>query len=650
MKVFWYILLFLVPSLHLHAQEPLWSCDEILIMVHGGDFIISRVNPSDETGVTELLPLPNYGKVDCIGYRKKDNCIYGIDRNVEGLQRVFRLTPFGEYAILDTIDNFVGRLLAGTVSFDDDHLLLSHGYNIISIDLTDFDSEPTYVPYDPALPPGFADIALNLKNGKLYGFYSDADEFWVVDPSSGIINYSFSLPQNSIGSSAMGFTGNDWLAGMNGALTESFFLDFYHEYSASNEVVQLAPELIDWEDEYVDGCSCQSFDLYLCQTLQTDSLYHCTEATSTIRIVNHSISESWNDLVLTDTFPSSIVIEEIMYNPYVGMVSGLGTNILRIEQFAPPFGIDSIVLRLSIQETVPTGANQVQATLSGIVNSLAHPEGFIRSDYPRTYQYDDDPTPFFVLLGGSQQPVQDLFYLCPDSTLEISPMGDRDPTGFTFQWADGQVTPTRLITSPGVYSLTVSDACESQEVDVIVEEVEISANLAADQLVTIGNSIELSPEVYHDHPINSYSWFLNDSLFVSCLDDCSSLVLSPEQDLLVRVTVMDTVGCVAEDQLQISVDFPFFAPNVFSPNGDGRNDQFYIQSPTNLPFINFQVFDRWGGLRFEQKEGYTNDPSVGWDGSDNSQLAIPGSYIWQATILLETGRRVQLSGDVLLLK
>ncbi|WP_367389073.1 gliding motility-associated C-terminal domain-containing protein [Lewinella sp. LCG006] len=633
----------------LQAQDPLWTCDGSLIIVTGGDFYRSYTQPEDEEIVLDRLPLPNFGRVDCIGYRRIDNCIYGIDNNLPGLPRIFRLSPFGEFEILDTIENVVGFLVSGTISFDDDHLLLPHGNNIISIDLTDFEAAPSFIPVLPALPPGFGDIAMNPKDGRLHGYYHDLSEFWNIDPETGNIEdgYSFASNTEFIGINSIGFIGNEILVGLTSAETTPV-MGFYHPYT--NQYFEVASEIASVETwQYIDGCTCQDFDLYVSQSMQEDSLFQCTARKSVIKVVNRSITQSWGNLTLTDTFPSGVVIEEILYNPYPGEISGIGTNILRIDNFDPPFGIDSIILGLIITESAATGMQQVQATLSGITDTPAHPEGLVRSDDPKTYEYADDPTSFYILSRDNLPNVETNFNLCPDSLLVLNPLGDQFPDGFTFQWMDGLTTPTREVNNPGIYHLTVSDDCESREFDIVVEEVDLTTNLGEDINITIGNSIELEAATNNSQPITSYSWFLNDSLFISCLEDCASLTLTPEQSLLVTVSVMDTEGCVAEDELQITVEFPFFAPNAFSPNRDGVNDYFYLQTKVPLKLTNFSVFDRWGGLVFEHTNSYTNTPSAGWDGSSKGQQTAVGIYLWQAIFDIN-GKNYTMSGDVTLIR
>lgn len=70
-------------------------------------------------------------------------------------------------------------------------------------------------------------------------------------------------------------------------------------------------------------------------------------------------------------------------------------------------------------------------------------------------------------------------------------------------------------------------------------------------------------------------------------------------------------------------DSPYFIPNSFSPNNDGKNDVFK-PVPGTVNHWTFVVFDRWGSEVFR-----TNDPSAGWDGSCNKGNADVGTYLWR---------------------
>ncbi len=65
-------------------------------------------------------------------------------------------------------------------------------------------------------------------------------------------------------------------------------------------------------------------------------------------------------------------------------------------------------------------------------------------------------------------------------------------------------------------------------------------------------------------------------------------------------------------------------PNIFSPNGDGVNELFFITS-AGLKELNVDIYDRWG-----LKVGEINGVNGFWDGAGNSE----GTYYY---ILKATG-------------
>jgi gliding motility-associated-like protein len=82
-------------------------------------------------------------------------------------------------------------------------------------------------------------------------------------------------------------------------------------------------------------------------------------------------------------------------------------------------------------------------------------------------------------------------------------------------------------------------------------------------------------------------------------------------------------ACYADTSITIEVVDGLIYPNVFTPNGDGHNDIFYIKS-SGMTEYNLQIYNRWGILIFE-----TNDPNLGWDGKSlASENAPAGTYFY----------------------
>jgi hypothetical protein len=96
-----------------------------------------------------------------------------------------------------------------------------------------------------------------------------------------------------------------------------------------------------------------------------------------------------------------------------------------------------------------------------------------------------------------------------------------------------------------------------------------------------------------------------------------------------------------------------YAPNVIRPDDpDGDNSTFLLFARDESVAIirNLQIFDRWGSLLFANKDLKPNDPAAGWDGMDRGEPVNPGVFVWWAEVELIDGRKVQLHGDVTVLR
>jgi gliding motility-associated-like protein len=126
-------------------------------------------------------------------------------------------------------------------------------------------------------------------------------------------------------------------------------------------------------------------------------------------------------------------------------------------------------------------------------------------------------------------------------------------------------------------------------------------------------------------------YYMNDPLDTALISNLGlpfSFEYSDTGYFMIMQVAISQYGCVdtAFDYVLIEPDWSFFAPNAFTPNGDGRNDKFmvYGEGIDNSTFELF-VFDRWGNLIF-----VVNDINKGWDGTVySSDLAQIDTYVWR---------------------
>jgi gliding motility-associated-like protein len=92
-------------------------------------------------------------------------------------------------------------------------------------------------------------------------------------------------------------------------------------------------------------------------------------------------------------------------------------------------------------------------------------------------------------------------------------------------------------------------------------------------------------------------------------------------------------------------------PGAFSPNGDGRNDVFYVVGgPSGSVVKDFLVFDRWGACVFQVHGVAPDDPAFGWDGRVGGQAAPAGTYVYQIRMSFADSTQQVLKGTVVLVR
>src|SRR6201993_2698979 len=86
-------------------------------------------------------------------------------------------------------------------------------------------------------------------------------------------------------------------------------------------------------------------------------------------------------------------------------------------------------------------------------------------------------------------------------------------------------------------------------------------------------------------------------------------------------------------------------PNVFSPNGDGTNDEFFIPN-TGMASLNCDIFNRWGQLLYT-----ITAPNQGWDGiTPNGDKAPEGTYMYLSVAKGLDGQTYKQQGTVMLVR
>lgn len=153
--------------------------------------------------------------------------------------------------------------------------------------------------------------------------------------------------------------------------------------------------------------------------------------------------------------------------------------------------------------------------------------------------------------------------------------------------------------------------------------------MPAEAVVCDGDSILLSPGVF-----TSYLW--QDG---SVLDH-----LTVTRPGIYRVTVTNACG-IGKSTIHVTDQYcGIYFPSAFTPNKDGKNDQFRMLSSYSFSKFYLCVYNRWGQLIFE-----STLPDKGWDGTYQHQLQQTGTYIWYCRYT-RNGTTKEQKGNIVLLR
>lgn len=117
---------------------------------------------------------------------------------------------------------------------------------------------------------------------------------------------------------------------------------------------------------------------------------------------------------------------------------------------------------------------------------------------------------------------------------------------------------------------------------------------------------------------------------------------STKHDFEIRFFEADTLIAHLKPQ-----EYGYWAPNAFTPNGDGINDVWQPWGNViDLQTFDMEIYDRWGKVMYT-----TNNPRQGWDGSVGGSDAPLGVYAYRAHIVEGiTRKKHDLTGHVTVIR
>lgn len=204
--------------------------------------------------------------------------------------------------------------------------------------------------------------------------------------------------------------------------------------------------------------------------------------------------------------------------------------------------------------------------------------------------------------------------------------GGNSPYTYSLNGGSSQASATFSNLAAGTYTITVTDA----------------GGCATTQTVTVGQVLGVNAAFSATppsgvYPLNvnfnnsttgatNYVWDFDNGLG-SILTNPSTSYGQVGQYTVTLIAYNNNPACADTATFTIDVydEVMLGIPNVFTPNGDGINDIFFV-SANGVTEISGTIFNRWGKKVFEWKGAPST--SLGWDGKINGNKAEDGAYYY----------------------
>ena len=225
---------------------------------------------------------------------------------------------------------------------------------------------------------------------------------------------------------------------------------------------------------------------------------------------------------------------------------------------------------------------------------------------------------------------------------------------YTYQWfIGGFAIPAPSGTGPeldsmpaGIYNLVVTDLNQCVSATPATYTINGSSPvLAAFTSSSVSGTAPLNVTFTNGSiGATEYIWSFGNGSGASVLNPTTTY--TSQGDFLVILQATNS-GCSDTASITINIDQPLvlIIPNVFSPNGDNINDDFFI-SGAGLVSVNCDIFNRWGQRIFT-----IDSVDDKWSGKmQNSNEAVEGTYYYLLKFVGYDGVERTQEGFVTLLK
>ncbi|WP_430404782.1 gliding motility-associated C-terminal domain-containing protein [Fluviicola sp.] len=234
--------------------------------------------------------------------------------------------------------------------------------------------------------------------------------------------------------------------------------------------------------------------------------------------------------------------------------------------------------------------------------------------------------------------------ICIGSELTLSGSGAQN-----YIWNNGVADGVSF--TPGstqTYTVTGTDANGCTDTDQITVTIVLIPNASVSADVTNGSPTLTVNFDNNSTNASTYHWSFGDGFQTNASTSASQQYGYTIPGEYVVVLTAANGACVDTDTLLITVipvpDPIVVIPNIFTPNGDHNNDQFFLEV-SYAKSVKVQIVNRWGDkmVDYDDVQGY-------WDGTVNGNLASDGVYFFNYQVEGLNGTILSGHGNVQLIR
>jgi gliding motility-associated-like protein len=153
--------------------------------------------------------------------------------------------------------------------------------------------------------------------------------------------------------------------------------------------------------------------------------------------------------------------------------------------------------------------------------------------------------------------------------------------------------------------------------------------------IMLGQSVSLSASGAQE-----YWWQPADGLNNNTIANPAA---SPTKTTTYTLIGFDSLHCTAMATVLVEVTPTAFIPTLFTPNGDGKNEELKIYGLTDIRNFQFTIYNREGVVMYETTD-MGSAISSGWNGTKNGTPQPPGLYYWKVEGYFDNGQFLMLNG------